>query len=530
MPSVLKTLLAAVFLVCQATAATYYIDSLLGSDSLDGTSPGQAWKSLERVNREVFQPGDRILFRRGTHYRGQLKPQGSGKLVSGRPSPIVIDAYGEGPKPRIDGAGIMPAALYLYNVEYWEVNNLDITNQGGERAPNRCGVYVHVRDFGTARHIHLASLDVHDVNGSLVKKQGAGCGILWRNEGSARKSRFDGLRIEGCHVFRCERNGILGSSEYWRRNDWHPSLGVVIRKNLLEEIPGDGIIPIGCDGALIEHNIMRNCTRLLPDGDAAAGIWPWNCDNTVIQYNEVSDHKAPWDGQGFDSDWNSRNTIIQYNYSHDNEGGFLLICNKGAVKMPASVGNVGTVVRYNVSVNDGLRATGEHAGFSPSFHISGPVSATKIYNNVIYINKKPSELIDTTLLKMDNWGGPWPEDTWFANNIFFAEGAAGYDYGQANNTVFENNLYWGVHNNVPDDPKAVRKDPLFVDPGEPQAGMEALLGYRPRAGSPCIGAGLIIPGNGGRDMAGARLAMGKPPSIGAFEYSGEAGRPLTEPP
>ena len=26
---------------------------------------------------------------------------------------------------------------------------------------------------------------------------------------------------------------------------------------------------------------------------------------------------------------NCNNTIIQYNYSHDNEGGFLLICNTG---------------------------------------------------------------------------------------------------------------------------------------------------------------------------------------------------------
>jgi hypothetical protein len=64
---------------------------------------------------------------------------------------------------------------------------------------------------------------------------------------------------------------------------------------LLEEIPGDGIIPIACDGALIEHNVMRDCTRLLEPSDADAGIWPFACDNTVIQLDEVSDHKAPRD-------------------------------------------------------------------------------------------------------------------------------------------------------------------------------------------------------------------------------------------
>ncbi len=52
---------------------------------------------------------------------------------------------------------------------------------------------------------------------------------------------------------------------------------------------------------LIEYNVMRNCPDMLPDTEAAAGIWPWSCDNTLVQFNEVSGHKAPWDAQGFDS-------------------------------------------------------------------------------------------------------------------------------------------------------------------------------------------------------------------------------------
>ncbi|UCF52050.1 MAG: hypothetical protein JSV48_22540, partial [Bradyrhizobium sp.] len=109
----------------------------------------------------------------------------------------------------------------------------------------------------------------------------------------------------------CTRNGI-NMRGYSNRRDWHPNLNVVIRGNLLEGIAGDGIVPIACDGALVERNRMRDCPRMLPAGEAAAGIWPWSSDNTVIQFNEVSDHKAPWDAQGFDSGWNCRNTLIQY--------------------------------------------------------------------------------------------------------------------------------------------------------------------------------------------------------------------------
>jgi len=112
--------------------------------------------------------------------------------------------------------------------------------------------------------------------------------------------------------------------------------------------------------------------------DYNVGIWPWSADNTIIQYNEVYGTKGQHDAEGFDSDWNSRNTLIQYNYSHDNEGGFLLICNEGSQPADISAGNTGTIVRYNISQND------HHRGIK----FSGPVKNTLIYNNTIYVGKR----------------------------------------------------------------------------------------------------------------------------------------------
>lgn len=502
----------------RTSAAEFYVDSQTGSDQATGRSHETAWKSLDAVNGRVFKPGDRILFKAGSLLRGQLKPQGSGSLVDGKPTPIVIDRYGDGPRPRIDGRGVMPATVHLFNVEYWELRNLEITNQGENRQPRRRGVLVEIEDFGTAHHIQLHDLSIHDVNGSLVKKQGGGSAIMWQNRGRRMRSRFDGLLIEGCHLARCERNGI-NASGYTRRSDWYPSLNVVIRNNLLEQIPGDGIVPIGCDGAVIEHNRMRDCPRLLPEGEAAAGIWPWSSDNTVIQYNEVSDHKAPWDAQGFDSDWNCRHTLIQYNYSHDNEGGFLLICNNGGRSMPYNIGNVGTVVRYNVSVNDGLRPqpTPREGMFSPTLHISGPCRDTQIYNNLIYITKKPDPEIDRTLLKMDNWGGPWPKNTAFWNNIFYTEEETSYEYGEATGTVFDCNLYFGTHRNRPEDPHAILSDPQFVAVEVPAPGREGLARFRLKPTSPGIGKGRTVADSGDLDFDGRSLPRSQSPSVGPFE-------------
>lgn len=493
----------------------FFVDSLNGDDSNSGTLEDRAWKSLYKVNKHVFKPGDHLFFRAGTSYEGQLKPQGSGK----KGAPVILDAYGNGAKPVINGWGVNPETILLYNLEYWTVRNIEITNHGSSREARRTGVRVHINNFGTAHDIQLKNLYIHDVNGSLVKSEGGGSAIVCQNRGRQMKSRFDGLLIEDCHLERCERNGINFSGNN-RRDEWFPNLNVVIRHNLLEKIPGDGIVPIACDGALVEYNLMRDCPRILPASEAAAGIWPWSCDNTIVQFNEVSDHKAPTDAQGFDSDWNCRNTLIQYNYSHDNDGGFLLVCGPGNVDMPMNIGTNGTVARYNISVNDGLRLysvrTQGRTGFSPTFHISGKLHDTKIYNNVIYVPKKPSPLIDTNIVKMNNWGGTWPEDTLFANNIFYVEDEASFDWGESKTYTFENNVFYGRFTNMPPDKFIIRDNPEFVAPELAKPGRDNLGGFKLKPNSPCINTGRVMAENV-RDFYGNKITDGKP-DRGAFEF------------
>jgi hypothetical protein len=495
---------------------TYFVDDKSGDDANKGTEMLKPWKTLERVNSITLGAGDKVLFKAGSRYSGQFKPIGRGA----KEAPIVLGMFGEGPKPRFDGEGNFESTIYIYNMEYVVLENLEVTNTGPESMPGRRGVKIHLVDFGTAHGITLRKLFIHDVNGSIYKKKGGGGAIFWHNQGKNIKSRFDGLLIEDCHLKDCVRNGI-NARGYGSRQNWCPSLNVVVRRCLLEGIPGDGIVPLACDGALIEHNVMRDCPRMLETGDAAAGIWPFSCDNTIIQFNEVSDHKAPWDAQGFDSDWNCRNTIIQYNYSHDNEGGFLLICNNGGAKKSFSIGNQGTIVRYNISVNDGLRVTGKHEGFSPTIHISGPVMNSKIYNNVIVIPQKPEEGIDRKVLKMDNWGGPWPEGTLFANNIFYVEGEGIFELGKDKNTVFKNNVFYGKIEGLPNQESLLSSDPMFKGLlGGGVNGFESLGVFMLQKNSPYIEKAMPIPNNGGRDFFGNPVPENGPFSIGVHEAQG----------
>src|SRR5690348_2065855 len=63
--------------ISSAEAATYYVRNG-GNDSADGTSDATAWASLSKVNGYSFAAGDRVLFREGDRWVGQLTVDWSG--------------------------------------------------------------------------------------------------------------------------------------------------------------------------------------------------------------------------------------------------------------------------------------------------------------------------------------------------------------------------------------------------------------------------------------------------------------------
>ena len=385
-----------------------------GNDAPMGTVPHRAWRTLGRVNAGEFAPGDRILLNAGSRWAGFLSPGGSGAAGKAGPRSLPTEPVRS---RALDAGGKCLATVFLNNGEYWDVGGLDIANRAAARIANLAGVKLQEDNFGVAHDIHLHDLDIHDVFGSNVKYEGGGNGIDCSSGGDKVKTRYDGLTDRKLpfdpHRPQRHHDGRVLCPP--RMAPQHPCRH---SRQLLEDIGGDGIVPIGCDGCLVEHNILRGGrTRAL---DYAAGIWPWACDNTVIQFNEVSGMKGTNDGEGYDSDYDCRNTLFQYNYSHDNDGGFMLICNDGSQHMPWNIGNTGTIIRYNLSVNDGLH----------TFNISGPCPNTQIYNNVFYLGKS----LNIPLVASGNWGGAWSDNTRFVNNVFYVDGKAKFDFGGMTNT------------------------------------------------------------------------------------------------
>jgi filamentous hemagglutinin family protein len=82
--------------------ANYYVDASAGNDSRAGTSSEIPWKSLDKVNAATFRPKDKVKFKRGQTWRGQLQ------VKSGDSSGYVTyTSYGSGNLPIIMGSANM---------------------------------------------------------------------------------------------------------------------------------------------------------------------------------------------------------------------------------------------------------------------------------------------------------------------------------------------------------------------------------------------------------------------------------------
>lgn len=489
-----------------SSGTTYYVDAQNGSDNASGLNPTSAWKTLSKVNGIEFQPGDRILFKANNTWGGQLWPKGSGNAEKS----IIIDRYGEGENPHIQGNMDEGAAVYLFNQQYWEINNLEITNASNVKA-DRQGICFENRDAGTLKHIYIKNCNIHDVTGVEIT---TGVGSSKCNGGIIGKittanpitgvgavpSKWEDILIDGNEVKSLGREGIYFYS-YWsirwnldepNAGAYYPSEGVIVRNNTVDNIDGDGIVITCCDGAIVEHNYVR-AANSRPNGRYHAGVWMWSADNCIFRYNEVCETKTILDGMAFDFDNCTTGNVYEYNYSHDNEGGFMLLCSSNR--------SSSNTVRYNLSVNDGCVANSQVIMMygTNTYDVS-------FYNNTFIYGDTPF------VRQAHKASGDNASDISFKNNIIYK--VQGTESLETLGCIYAYNNYYGIQPPLMDG-HAIVGDPLFNGTGN------APEKYKLQDNSPCIDAGIAILGNGGTDYWGNTLYNGLP-DIGFEEHGANA--------
>jgi len=497
--SKITTFLLFLFISINITANTYYVDAIGGNDSNTGNSTSVAWKSLSKVNATTFAAGDSILFKSGCTWTGRLYPKGSG--TTGKP--IVINKYGGGNTPYFDGAGMTgTGVLYLYNQQYWEINNLEIVNDAAS-AGDRRGVRIEISNYGTANHIYLKGLKVHNIKGSVGQARsdkrtgGIGFGIV---SVSSAISHFNDILVDGCTIQSCDNEGLIfecvsGDGFQPGSPEWSTMkiTNAAVTNNTIYNISKNAMVIRLFDGGVVEHNVCYNTAN----GMTGNTIYSCSCLNTIFQYNEGYLNNSPdYDGSLYDADLRSPGTIWQYSYSHDNAHGLFWNC---TVQADDSL-----ICRYNISQNDQGNI----------FCVNYPVMNINIYNNTVYIPSNQSP----TIISERNTGSGTRNYTFNNNIIYNNSTTASYGYTTTGYTRnIDYNCYYGIHPSTePADAHKITSDPMFVNPGSGGIGLNTVDGYKLKTGSPCINAGIYIPNNGGKDYWGNPVGTGKP-DIGAYE-------------
>jgi hypothetical protein len=523
------------------TGTTYYVSASTGSDSNSGTSSSTPWKSLAKVDATTFQPGDTILFKAGDSWTGQLWPKGSG--TSG--SSIQINAYGTGAKPQIAGAGTVADAVKLWNQQYWEIHDLDVSNAApptstpGANLGDFRGIHVGGDNGQTLNHFVIDSVSVHDVTGEVnwiggstsSDQPGINFGMGWdrsKKTGGivfdttvpditappSTATVFNDVTIENSSIHNTSFGGIIlkqytgdapgavstgwGSRTSASDPKFTPFTQVTIQNNYITQngtaYGCDGIYITDVRGGLVQNNLV--------DRVGTSGIELHTTDQVTVQHNETTGtvkKAGGTDSNGIDTDIAATASVVQYNYIHGNGEGYLAC----ACQSP-SLGFGDAVFRYNVLAgNSGVE-----------IHLANSTgTTTKIYNNTVYNTGATNMVIGSGGTNQLN------------SNIFYTT-VANPVMSTSSGVSYSNNLYGGTSPTVPaGDTNAVIGDPQFANPTAGGTGTEATgpdlnagLNWKIAASSPAADAGYNVANNGGLDYTGATVPI--VPDIGALLHTG----------
>ncbi|MFI5797808.1 discoidin domain-containing protein [Streptomyces sp. NPDC051677] len=543
----------------------YFIDATLGRDTAAGTSPTTAWRTLAKATATTFAPGDRILLKAGEQWQDQqLWPKGSGS--SGRP--ITISAYGDpnAGRPYIATNGHVPSpfnadgtknpatvgltgAIVLRNQQYWEIDNVELSNDDDFATDITSGSYV--RDGimvsinadllpsgadSVMDHFRVSDVFVHNLDGpshwqkihygavdfqvfGRKSYQSYGTGGYYFKDVRIEDNTFENVELhavqfafnwfaaDGANAGQYDENGKWheGWEQLWVRTRDLYSRDVYIGHNYAENI-GQGAIQLAdTKNMTVEYNEVNG---FLKRYDAVScGLYLWAGADSVMQYNEV--YGGPdneYDGTPWDLEYTNFNVTYQFNYSHDNAAGWM-----------AYMGNSSnSVARYNLSVDDN--------GVLVKNMLSTNYSPTYFTNNTfVYDGADLDYVHDETFLSR----------VYFLNNIFYNTSTTTSTpwyrrTGALRQAVFSNNDYYeagGAHSGQePADPKGSRADPRFVgDPADHVTGAgvnrirDAAAHFALRDDSPLVDAGRYNPHLGAEDFLGTPLYYGDAPDMGIAE-------------
>lgn len=502
------------------SGTTYYVSSENGDDSNSGTSEGQAFETLDKINEITLKPGDRVLLEKGSVFNNQyLHIKGSGT----EDQYIEVSTYGEdSERPVINTNGYgqweqnygtpldntnhkwhgtVSSSILLEDVEYIEIRGLEITNDRVQGAPegdmeyndaeamDRTGVAGVAQNKGTIEHIVLDDLYIHDVDGNVYNKHMANGGIYFivekpENEGQTGIARYDDVQIRNCYLDTVNRWGIaVGYTYQWGKFTTaalsdatmatYGSSNVLIENNYLRDVGGDAITTMYLDRPVVQYNVSEGAAKQINTTDYAdlQPVLDTTTGEPTGQYQGVGAGRVAagiWP-------WKCKNAVFQYNEcfntmnaAHGNGDGQPWDADYGDgtnYQYNYSHGNTASTVMFCgvQSINNTFRYNISQNEDMGPLDPAGNTGNCHVYNNTFYIKEGLTHIWST----MHANNGP----VTLENNIFYFAGDTpvnATNWNPSNNKAYDNNLYYNVTNVPGSDANAVpvkAGTEVLVNPG-----------------------------------------------------------------
>ena len=419
-----------------ATRGTTYFVASNGSDANAGTTESASWATVNKVNAFKFKAGDEVHFRSGDTFTGCLTftrasvPNSTAEagltITSTSAAPFTLNATCSGFNP--DGSGT--AAVRNAGVSGFTLKNAVLRGVKGGADGTTSGVFVYNPSATPTIAMNNIRIEDNDIGGFYTTNPKQYGGEIFFNTiyqtGPSidrvliRNNRLHGLIGAGSP----DDNGLMGIARV-------PNVGhVTIDRNLIYDIggkpglpgvEGNGIVALGMDGATVRYNVARDLGGNANSCGGPGGIWTANSNAVTIERNEVyrvrplaTPTAAACDWVGYDLDYSVTNSSIQYNYSHDNWGPGILLFGLGSWGP--------NVVRYNVSIDDGISNVASRAAKTGNLQVggaAGTVMPFAMYNNTFY----KSQAIGVNPVLAFASAAVLPRG-YVANNVFYSDARA----------------------------------------------------------------------------------------------------------
>ncbi len=540
-------------LIGTASATTYYIDSITGSDSNNGLSPQTAWQTLSKANSMIFLPGDTILLKRGGVWREQLTVSSSGQLGN----PITFGAYGEGDPPEINGADIISGDsgwqtysgnTYMITTFNWPtlivlngvpadrgtgkdtLENHQWFNEGStlyfrddSGSPRTSGI---VLENGRRKHALLINGKSNIVIENLT---------LRNHQAEYNTKQMGVLKINNSdHI--TIRNCTIANARYYTLFVKHSSDVLIENCNVSYGLWGIAV------GESQHVTVRRNSAfrngwnrHMTNDGH---GIGISGSSDVIVEYSDVYENGFMGNLDSVNRrnaivSWQSSNVTIRYNRVHDNYAGGITIS-------AGSEDSTGSIY-YNLIYNNG-RAT--EAGLDSNYDgirllVNGQgMVVANISNNVVYNNNVTLKDSGGLRLLAGNGGtinctaknnilfnniGGWElkYGTWNSGKIYFtADSNIYYRDTPSDYILFKGNRYpssrtWDEYISSSGETHSINTNPDFANPTM----HDSHLNHNSPAIDNGTDVGLSLDFDGNPVPLDGNADGSYKPDIGAYEYS-----------